>query len=38
MTNFTNPHSAVQRVKNHLAYKLGLALIKADKTAAGGGD
>ncbi|TQR32960.1 hypothetical protein DMB92_03080 [Campylobacter sp. MIT 99-7217] len=32
-----NSHSAVSRIKNHLAYKLGPILIKTDKEARGGG-
>ncbi|WP_416860044.1 hypothetical protein, partial [Helicobacter ganmani] len=30
-----NPHSAKERIKNHLAYKLGLALIEYDKQRQG---
>ena len=30
-----NPHSAKERIKNHLAYKLGLALIEYDKQRKG---
>lgn len=38
-STFTNPHSAAERIKNHLAYKLGLAMIAydTDKNAQGGG-
>jgi len=36
---FNNPSSAAERIKNHLAYKLGLAMIAydTDKNAQGGG-
>gem|GEM_PF-6203646 len=30
-----NPHSAKERIQNHLAYKLGLALIEYDKQRKG---
>ena len=30
-----NPHSAKQRIQNHLAYRLGLALIQYDKQRKG---
>lgn len=33
--NTFNPHSAKERIKNHLAYKLGLVLIEYDKQRKG---
>ncbi|EOB1663914.1 sugar transferase [Campylobacter upsaliensis] len=33
----TNPNSAIQRIKNHLSYKLGQELIKYN-TGGGGGN
>lgn len=31
-----NPNSAVERTKNHLAYKLGQEMLKSNKRAGGG--
>ncbi|ASI87914.1 sugar transferase [Campylobacter jejuni] len=32
-----NPNSAIERVKNHLAYKLGQAMIDFANSSSGGG-
>nr|WP_079756694.1 hypothetical protein [Campylobacter jejuni] len=32
-----NPNSAIERVKNHLAYKLGQAMIDFTNSSSGGG-
>ncbi|MCR2095589.1 hypothetical protein [Campylobacter upsaliensis] len=34
----TNPNSAIQRIKNHLSYKLGQELIKYNTGGGGGGN
>ncbi|WP_373447863.1 sugar transferase [Campylobacter bilis] len=31
-----NPNSAIQRIKNHLAYKLGQAMIEYNNNGGGG--